>query len=164
MLTVQGCRGLRCRLCLIPMCLSNARSRYVWVRLISQLHCFWKIRDLCFKETSPPNAQQICQLEQMLLFLFLPFHFWDAMSPHCQWRNKYCTWSLSVALAHSESRLRSCVVEGYKCVTHQRAPDSAWQSSTQEAYISSPRLELDLRWPWPSLFPRVQTPPHTLQY
>ncbi len=92
----------------------------------------------------------------MLLFLFSPFHFWDATSPLCQWKNTYCTSSLSVALDHSESGLGSYVVEGYKCVTHQRAPDSAWQSSTLGAHISSQRLKLDWRWPWPSLFPRAQ--------
>lgn len=105
----------------------------------------------------------------MLLFLFSPFHFWDATSPLCQWKNTYCTSSLSVALDHSESGLGSYVVEGYKCVTHQRAPDSAWQSSTLGAHISSQRLKLDWRWPWPSLFPRAQKKNlscgrHTLRY
>lgn len=89
------------------------------------------------------------------------------MSPHSQWKNKYCTSSLSIAQDHSCSRLGLYVVEGYKWVTHQR-PDSAWQSSVQEAHISSQWLKLDLRWPWLGLFPSAQKNlwcgRHTLHY
>lgn len=44
-LTVQGCRGSRGRLHLIPIRLSNELSHYVWAALIPQLHFFWKIQD-----------------------------------------------------------------------------------------------------------------------
>lgn len=159
MLTVQGCRGLHCRLCLIPICLSNALSHCVWVRLISQLHFFWKIRDLCFKrrgDISPTCTANSSTWTNAVIFIFtFSLLRCYSMSPHCQWKNKYCTSSLSVALDHSESGLRLYVVEGYKCATHQRAPDYAWQSSTQEAHISPPWLKLDFRWPWPNLFPRA---------
>ena len=111
-----------------------------------------KSKDLRFKETSPSNVQQIHQLR------FLFFNLYPFFTSEMQWtlysqrKDKYCTWSPSVALHHSCGKLGSYVVEGYKWITHQ-SPDSAWQWSVLEVHISPQWLQSDSRWPWLGLFP-----------
>lgn len=72
----------------------------------------------------------------------LPIHLWDAMSQHCQWKNKCFTSSLSVALGHTESRFKTILCWRLQMGNLSKTADSAWQSSTQEAHISSQRLKL----------------------